>query len=86
MKMRGGKPFEPDDPMELVGVGMPTESLDEMAEVLVEEYARLGWNEKRLWMLFKNPFFRATHAIYHAKGETYVNELIARTLAKWGRG
>jgi hypothetical protein len=83
------KKFELDDPMELVGVGLSgsnaSVSIEEMAEVLVEEYARLGWNEQRLWTLFKNPFFRATHAIYRATGETYVNELIQQTLAKWGR-
>jgi len=85
MKMRGGKPLEPDDPMELVGTEVPGGSLEEMAEVVVEEYARLGWDERRLLGLFKNPFFRATHAIYRAKGEAYVSELIQRTLAKWGR-
>ncbi len=79
------KRFEDDDPMELVGMVMPGEpgQLEAMAEALVDEYARLGWDEKRILTLFVNPFFLATHRIYRQKGEAYVRELISKTCAKW---
>jgi hypothetical protein len=78
--------FEDDDPMELVGVVMPGEPgmLEKMAEIIVDEYVRLGWDEERLMTLFVNPMFMATHRIYRQKGETYVRDLIREILARWG--
>ena len=74
-----------DDPMELVGMVMPGEpgQLEAMAECIVEEYVRLGWDARRLLTLFVNPMFMATHRIYRQKGEAYVQELIDRMCEKW---
>jgi hypothetical protein len=78
--------FVDEDPMGLVGMVVPGEpgQLEAMAECFVEEYARMGWDERRLMTLFVNPTFLATHRIYRLKGEDYVRELIRRTCAKWG--
>ncbi len=78
--------FVAEDPMELVGMVLPGEpgQLEAMAGCLVEEYVRLGWDERRLMTLFVNPMFLATHRIYQEKGEEYVRGLIRRTCAKWG--
>lgn len=80
------KPFEPDDPLELVGVSLAADegALDEMARCLVEEYVRDGWEAERLVALFRNPFYRTLHLIYQQRGEDYVRRLIARTVAQWG--
>ncbi|MCX7851937.1 MAG: hypothetical protein N2383_04040 [Caldilineales bacterium] len=77
--------FDDDDPMELIGMVLPGEpgTLEAMAEVLVEEYVRLGWDEPRLMTLFVHPMFMATHRIYRQKGEAYVRELIRRMEARW---
>ena len=81
---------EPDagDPMGLVGMVLPGEpgQLEAMAECFVEEYVRLGWDERRLMTLFVNPMFLATHRIYQHLGEAYVRGLIQRTRARWGAG
>lgn len=79
--------FVDEDPLELVGMVMPGEAgqLERMAETIVEEYARMGWNERRLLTLFTNPMFMATHRIYAHKGETYVKSLIQRTCGKYHR-
>ena len=76
-----------EDPMEMIGMVLPGEpgQLEAMAECLVEEYVRLGWDARRLLTLFVNPMFMATHRIYQQKGEAYVHELIDRTCAKWVR-
>ena len=47
-----------------------------MAECIIEEYVRLGWDERRLLSIFANPMFLATHRIYRQKGEGYVRQLI----------
>ena len=74
-----------EDPQELTGIVMPGEAgqLEAMAECLVEEYVRLGWDEPRLLTLFVNPMFLATHRIYRQKGEEYVRNLIRTTCVKW---
>ncbi len=75
----------PEDPMGLVGMVMPGEpgQIEAMAECIVEEYVRLGWDEPRLMALFRSPLFLATHRIYRQKGEPYVRDLIRETLARW---
>lgn len=80
--------FVEEDPMSLVGMVLPGEAgqLEAMAECFIEEYIRLGWTEPRLMTLFTNPMFLATHRVYRLKGETYVRDLIGRTLARWGGG
>jgi hypothetical protein len=77
--------YDPEDPMDLVGMVMPGEpgQLEAMAECFVEEYVRMGWDEQRLMTLFTHPLFMATHRIYRQKGEAYVRELIRNTCAKW---
>jgi len=79
------KEFEDDDPMQLVGMILPGEEgqLEAMAECIVEEYVRMGWDERRLMTVFTNPLFLATHRIYRLKGEGYVREMIDKTCAKW---
>ena len=78
--------FDHADPMELVGLLLPGDeaTTEAMAETFVEEYVRMGWDERRLMTLFINPTFLATHRIYRLKGEGYVRELIRRMCVKWG--
>jgi len=80
------KEFENQDPMQLVGMVMPGEAgqLEAMAECIVEEYVRLGWDEKRLMTIFRSSMFLATNRIYQIKGEAWVRALIRQTLDKWG--
>ena len=79
------KDFEPEDPMDLVGVVLPGEvgQVEAMAECIIEEYVRLGWDERRLLSIFANPMFLATHRIYRQKGEGYVRRLISETWRKY---
>jgi hypothetical protein len=74
-----------EDPMELVGLVLPGEAgqLERMAEVIVEEYVRMGWDEKRLMVLFTHPMFQATHRIYQLKGEAYVGQLLKQMCSKY---
>lgn len=74
-----------DDPMELVGVGLPEGDVDHMAECVVEEYMLMGWSEGQLMSLFTRPFFQMTHRIYRENGEEYVRALIRRVGEKWRR-
>ena len=69
--------------MELKGVTLPEGNIEEMAEALVEEFVRMGFDEKKLFRLFTNPNYRTTHRIYREKGEEYVKELIEKVRTRW---
>ena len=74
--------FDIDDPMEIVGVAIEG-SFDEMAEALVDEFILMNFDEEALWQLFRNPFYRSTHAVFLERGEEYVNSLIRNGLHRW---
>ena len=79
------KDLEHDDPMNLVGMVLPGEAgqVEAMAECIIEDYVRLGWDERRLLSIFASPMFLATHRIYRQKGEGYVRRLIRETWRKY---
>ncbi|GIX47156.1 MAG: hypothetical protein KatS3mg131_1367 [Candidatus Tectimicrobiota bacterium] len=74
----------PDDPTELVGVGIPGGDMDEMVVGLLEEFIREGWDDEQLLQLFRNPFYRIPHRLYRLKGEAYIREVLAKLRAQWG--
>jgi len=78
------KPFEDDDPMELVGVAFPMGEVEEMAEAIVEEFIKLGLDDEELLGLFRSPGYYTPHAIYREKGEEYVKALIGKVRERWG--
>lgn len=70
---------EPDDPLELTGVILPTEddaSLKEMAVCFVEEFLRDGWSDEKLRAMFKNPFYRGPYLVWKKTGDAYVEAVI----------
>jgi hypothetical protein len=81
------KPFEADDPMELVGVALPADAgaMEEMAYVFAEEFARLGYDERGLLRMFRNPFYAGAHRAYRALGEEAVSRIISECVQAWGR-
>jgi len=79
--------FDPDDPMELCGVGIVTEedTTEAMTECFIEEFMRLGYNHKQILALFRNPHYTGMNMVLQNKGEDFVRDYIAETFAKWGR-
>jgi len=77
---------DPTDPSMLVGVILPAEAetMTDMAYVFAEEFARLGYDRKRILWLFKNPFYGGAHGAYRALGEKTVRAIIDECLAVWG--
>ncbi len=80
---------EPDatDPNMLVGVELPgtEESTRDMAYVFAEEFARLGFEKRRLMSLFKTPFYAGAHRAYLELGEAEIEKIADECLAIWGR-
>lgn len=76
------KEFEAEDPFTLTGMvlDLPAEAAvaaqKEMAACFIEEYMLLGYDDERILSLFRDPFYKATHAVLHARGEAFVRALI----------
>lgn len=79
--------LDPDDPMELFGVGLVTDedTTDAMAECFIEEFLRLGYNHKQVFALFRNPWYTGVNMVLQNRGEPYVRDKIAEVFARWGR-
>jgi hypothetical protein len=79
---------DPTDPNVLVGVGLPAEAgtMTEMAYVFAEEFARMGFDARRILGFFANPFYAGAHRAYRALGEAAVREIVEECVAVWGRG
>jgi hypothetical protein len=74
-----GKPFEQDDPMELVGMVMPPGDdtmMEDMGRTFIDEFLRMGWPPHAIVGLFRDPFYRAPHSIFRSRGEDYVVALV----------
>jgi hypothetical protein len=81
------KRFEADDPMALVGVVLPAdaEAMRDMAYVFAEEFARSGFDARRILSLFQQPFYRGAHQAYVHLGEAAIRTIIAECTQIWGR-
>src|SRR5262245_33121973 len=79
--------FDPEDPLELLGVGIVTEedTTEAMTECFIEEFMRLGYNHKQLLALFRNPHYLGMNMVLQNKGESFVRDRIEESFAKWGR-
>ena len=80
------KEFDPEDPMELVGVAVPEGNDDEALDGIVQEYLFLGWSPTQIMFLFTSPYYGATHQIYERKGAAYVSERVQRLAERWADG
>jgi len=80
------KEFEPEDPMELVGIAMPDCDSDQVLDGIVQEYLFMGWSAQQILLLFWSPHYGATHQIYLEKGAEYVKQRIRSLAENWDRG
>jgi hypothetical protein len=76
-----------DDPMVLVGTEVAADSQTdlEMAYTFAEEFARLGFDEKRLLRIFTSPSYAGAHRLLQALGEEPIRDVIREVLNTWGR-
>jgi hypothetical protein len=78
---------DPGDPMMLVGVTLPAdpEAYRDMAFAFAEEFARLGYGERQIVSLFREPFYAGAYGAYRRLGEAEIRAIVNETLAVWGR-
>jgi hypothetical protein len=78
---------DPQDPMMLVGVALPAteEQEREMAYAFAEEFTRLGYGERQVLSLFREPFYAGAHRAWLHLGEPAVAAIVRETVGVWGR-
>lgn len=80
------KEFEPDDPMELVGVPIPETETQRVVDDIIVEYLFMGWTPRQVLFMFRSPYYGATHAIFRQKGDAYIRERIRSISEQWRQG
>ena len=77
------RPVEPEDPLNLHGFEVPGDA-DLMLCMLVEEFARMGWDLPRLLAMFRDPFYVAAHGLTLRFGDQELERRVAQILARCG--
>ncbi|MBI4115648.1 MAG: hypothetical protein HY447_03630 [Candidatus Omnitrophica bacterium] len=77
---------DPEDPMEMIGIELPAQSEDElrdMALCFAEEFAREGYDEERLFAMFRNPFYQGPYLAWKQKGDEFIRSVIQEAMRMW---
>jgi hypothetical protein len=82
--------FDPEDPMEFVGVeltwrsrGEVTSPLRDMALCFAEEFVRDGWDEEKIFAVFRNPFYKGPYLAWKQKGDEFIRSVIREAISMW---
>ena len=73
----------PEDPLHLSGVEVDGDP-ELMLRLLVEEYARMGWDLEAIMRLARDPFYTGFHGLWRLYGEASLKQQIAAVLARCG--
>lgn len=71
---------DPEDPMVLQGIRVPTKdnsSMQEMADCFVQEFFRLRKSPEDILALFKDSFYKAPHKALLVLGEESIRDIIS---------
>ena len=80
------KEFDPEDPMEFVGVEFSHQSeaaLRDMALCFSEEFVREGWTEEKIFSVFRNPFYKGPYQAWKQKGDEFIRSVIREAIHMW---
>jgi len=79
--------IDPEDPMELCGVGFATreDTSELMTECFVEEFLRLGHQAGQILDLFRNPHYTGMNMVLQNRGEAFVKAKIVEVFGWWRR-
>lgn len=75
-----------DDPMGIVGVelqGQGEAELRDMALCFAEEFVRDGWDEEKIFRMFRNPYYQGPYLAWKQKGDEFTRSVIQEAIAMW---
>ena len=73
----------PEDPMDLHGFEVPGDP-DLMMRMLVEDYARMGWNTESIMSLANDPNYQVFHGLLRMFGEDELRRRIVSVIGRCG--
>ncbi len=73
----------PEDPMDLQGFEVPGDP-NLMMRLLVEDYARMGWNTEAIMSLATDPNYQVFHGLLRMFGEGELRRRISDVIARCG--
>ncbi len=73
----------PDDPMQMHGNEVPGDP-QLMLQLLVEEYARMGWGVDAVMELAKDPNYQSFHGLYLLFGEEGLCQRVSEIISRCG--
>ena len=73
----------PEDPMDLQGFEVPGDP-HLMMRLLVEDYARMGWNTEAIMSLANDPNYQVFHGLQRMFGEEELRRRIADVIGRCG--
>jgi hypothetical protein len=76
--------IDPDDPMQLHGVALRNGDPMRMLDDILDEFVRIGYRERHLHMLFRDPHYQMTFALGQVVGAETVRLVVRRVLSRWG--
>ncbi|MCA9181270.1 MAG: hypothetical protein KDA51_07445 [Planctomycetales bacterium] len=73
----------PEDPMEMFAMEIPGDPTF-MLQLLVEEYARMGWGLEDLMRLARDPNYSSFHGLFQRFGEDKLRKRMSTILSRCG--
>ena len=73
----------PEDPLEIQAFEVPGDT-ELMFRVVIEEFARMGWDKASIVNLARDPFYAALHGLWRLYGEDEFVRRVSAVLARVG--
>ena len=73
----------PEDPLELTAFEVPGDA-HVMFRIVIEEFARMGWDKSAILSLARDPFYAALHGLWRLYGEDEFARQMAAVLSRVG--
>jgi hypothetical protein len=78
-----GREMLPEDPLEMQAFEVPGDT-DLMFRIVIEEFARMGWDKAAIIALARDPFYAALHGLLQLYGEEEFSHRVSQILAEVG--
>ena len=73
----------PEDPLEMQAFEVPGDT-ELMFRIVIEEFARMGWDRAAIMSLARDPFYAALHGLLRLYGEGEFDRRVSQVLARVG--
>jgi hypothetical protein len=73
----------PEDPLEMQAFEVPGDT-ELMFRIVIEEFARMGWDKAAILATARDPFYAALHGLLRLHGEEEFSHRVSQILARVG--